>query len=127
MLSFQLLAVSITWAFICLQASLILNNVCHLLSYMPILCSAPEYINPIYQAKILHRSVSYIRGFSLMELNVNQNLFLFLIFWTHSLLSKCVTYTYTFQVEALTLLLKSSRIFIERNFVTLNIVYILWI
>ena len=44
MLCFQHLAVSSSWAFIRLQASLILNNVCHLLSYMLFFVSAPEYV-----------------------------------------------------------------------------------
>lgn len=75
-----LLTFRISITFICLQAFLIFSNACYL-SHMPIFCViAPEYINPIYQAKLFHRPVFYMWGFGIMELNVNQNYFLFSYF-----------------------------------------------
>lgn len=54
MLSFHRLAITAIWAFICLQVSIILNNVCHLPSHvhLSIFVISSEYLNPICQGSL---------------------------------------------------------------------------
>ena len=88
----DLLAVSIRWAFICLQASLILNNVCHLLSYMLFFVSALSMFCSLSSKTFLKTSVLNL------ELWINgaqcgSEFNSFLILKTHSFFPKHITYT----------------------------------
>lgn len=119
MLSFQHLAVSITWAFIYFQASLILNNVSPSLTYTHLLSSSLNIETLFIKQKFS------IDQFSKHKYHMGITIYFSLSYFIHPPFFKNILHTCNLSKSNLSLYFCSLLEPSEKNFVTLSIDYIL--